>query len=170
MEKNPLHFVFQMVSPRPQSQESQGLRLELGCPPCWSQAGDKKGVPSALSELSSCCKGSQWAMSGLGCSPSLETMKGKTEMSIWEIGSQRPAGSLRGSHGLSIVFTLIHFLAVVFCMTSGEAGTRDLSSPLTWEQEELLSRPWPPQAGHRTPKGHRDDIKLLWDVLRTSLV
>ena len=164
-----------MVSPRHQSQESQGLRLELGCPPCWSQARDRhhshrqNGVPSALSELSSCCKGSQWAMSGLGCSPSLETMKGKTEISIWEIGRQRPAGSLRGSHGLSIVFTLIHFLAVVSCMTSGEAGTRDLSNPLTWEQEELLSRPWPPQAGHRTPKGHGDDIKLLWDVLRTSL-
>lgn len=153
MEQKPLHFVFQMVSPRPQSQESQGLRLELGCPPCWSQARDRhhshrhKGVPSALSKLSSCCKGSQWAMSGLGCSPSLETMKGKTEVSIWETGSQRPAGSLRGSHGLSIVFTLMHFLAVVSCMTSGEAGTRDLSSPLTWEQEELLSRPWPPQAG-----------------------
>lgn len=70
MEKNTLHFVFQMVSPRPQSQESQGLRLEFGCP-CWSQAREghhshrQKGVPLALSELSSCCKGRQWAMSGL---------------------------------------------------------------------------------------------------------
>lgn len=163
-----------MVSPRPQSQESQGLRLEFGCP-CWSQAREghhshrPKGVPLALSELSSCCKGSQWAMSGLGCSPSLENIKVKAEISIWQAGRQRPAGSLRRSHGLSIVFTLTNFLDVVSCKTSEEAGTRDLSSPLTWEQEELLSRPWPPQAGHRTPKGHGDDIKLLWDVLRTNL-
>ena len=69
----------------------------------------------------------------------------------------------------SAVFTLTNFLAVVSCRRSGKAGTRDLSSPLTREQEELLSRPWPPQAGHRTSKGHGDDIKLLWDVLRTSL-
>ena len=68
MEQKTFHFIFQIVSPGPQSQESQGLRLEFVCPPCWSPAREghhshrQKGVPSALSKLSSCCKGSQWAV------------------------------------------------------------------------------------------------------------
>ena len=74
----------------------------------------------------------------VSCSPSLENIEVKAEISIWQAGRQRPAGSLRRSHGLSIVFTLTNFLDVVSWKTSGEAGTRDLPSPLTWEQEELL--------------------------------
>ena len=35
----------------------------------------------------------------------IETIKVKAEISIWEAGRQRPAGSLRRSHGLSSLYT-----------------------------------------------------------------
>lgn len=49
--------------------------------------------------------------------------------------------------------------------------TKSLPNSSSWEQAELLS-PWPSpgdsvlETGYS--KGHRNDSKLLWNVLRTS--
>lgn len=105
-QQNP-SLVFQTISPRPQSQESKSLWLELVWPYGWSQstvnftAVGKRASPRlrrsvAMTGVSSFCAGSQWAVPGWGAHPILKSGKTKgwkKNQADW----QRRAGNRRGS-------------------------------------------------------------------------